>query len=523
MGHNVDTGDQDAAARNDHARGLYARALGAVAFAEPEMMELGFETLRQWMHEEPRLTIYEHYFDQLERRHEHVRSAEVEELLSQLTDPFHTATATHGVLADADLTFRPAHSTERDDPIEIAQGNIAALLSHPDREVRRTAWENYADAHLAFKNAMANCISAGVKQHVFLARARRYDSAIEAALMPHHVPVEVFHSLIDTFRRHLPTWHRYWRLRRRALGYDQLYVYDTRAPLTEKMPRVPFQQAVQWIVEGMQPLGDQYVEVMERGVLEQRWVDIYPNKGKRAGAFSSGVPGTHPFILMSYNDDLFSMSTLAHELGHSLHSLFSWETQPLVYSSYPTFLAEVASNFNQALVRAYMLDTQTDPDFQIAVIEEAMGNFHRYFFIMPTLARFELEIHERVERGQGLTAASLMQLMTELFREGYGEEVELDEDRVGIVWAQFPTHMYLNFYVFQYATGISGAHALAENILAGQEGAAANYLAFLKAGGSLYPLDALQRAGVDLASPEPVEKTFAVLSRMVDRLEELLE
>jgi oligoendopeptidase F len=523
MGHNVDTGDQDAAARNDRARGLYARALGAVAFAEPEMMELGFETLRQWMREEPRLAVYEHYLDQLELRHEHVRSAEVEELLSQLTDPFHTATATHGVLADADLTFRPAHSTERDDPIEIAQGNIAALLSHPDREVRRTAWENYADAHLAFKNAMANCISAGVKQHVFLARARRYDSAIEAALKPHHVPVEVFHSLIDTFRRHLPTWHRYWRLRRRALGYDHLYVYDTRAPLTEKMPHVPFQQAVQWIVEGMQPLGDEYVQVMGRGVLEQRWVDIYPNKGKRAGAFSSGVPGTHPFILMSYNDDVFSMSTLAHELGHSLHSFFSWQTQPLVYAHYPTFLAEVASNFNQALVRAYLLDTQTDPDFQIAVIEEALGNFHRYFFIMPTLARFELEIHKRVERGQGLTAASLMQLMTELFREGYGEEVEIDEDRVGIVWAQFPTHMYLNFYVFQYATGISGAHALAEKILAGKEGTAENYLAFLKAGGSLYPLDALQQAGVDLASPEPVEKTFAVLSRMVDRLEELLE
>ena len=226
---------------------------------------------------------------------------------------------------------------------------------------------------------------------------------------------------------------------------------------------------------------------------------------------------------MSYNDDVFSMSTLAHELGHSLHSYFSWQAQPLVYARYPTFLAEVASNFNQAMVRAYLLDTQTDPDFQIAVIEEALGNFHRYFFIMPTLARFELEIHERVERGQGLTAASLMKLMTELFREGYGDQVEIDEDRVGIIWAQFPTHMYLNFYVFQYATGISGAHALAENVLVGKEGAAQKYLSFLKAGGSLYPLDALQRAGVDLASPEPVERTFAVLSRMVDRLEELLE
>jgi oligoendopeptidase F len=486
------------------------------------MMELGFETLGDWMEQEPRLVIYAHFFDQLQRRQEHVRSAEVEELLSQMTDPFRSATSTHGVLADADLIFSPAHGTEDKAPIEIAQGNIAALLSQPDREVRRTAWENYADAHLAVKNTMANCIAVGVKQHVFLARARRYTSAIEAALKPHNVPVKVFHNLIKTFRRNLPTWHRYWRLRRRVLGYEKLYAYDVRAPLTANMPRVSFEQAVEWIVEGMKPLGEEYVGIVQRGALEQRWVDVYPNKGKRAGAYSSGAPGKHPFILMNFNDDVFSMSTLAHEFGHSMHSYYAWRTQPFVYSQYPTFLAEVASNFNQALVRAYLLDTYDDPDFQIAIIEEAMGNFHRYFFIMPMLALFELEIHERVERGEGLTVESLIALMTDLFSEGYGDEVEIDAERVGITWAQFPTHMYLNFYVFQYATGISGAHALAEGVLAGEKDAAENYLAFLKAGGSLYPLDALQLAGVDLASPEPVEQTFAVLARMVDRLEELV-
>jgi oligoendopeptidase F len=226
---------------------------------------------------------------------------------------------------------------------------------------------------------------------------------------------------------------------------------------------------------------------------------------------------------MNCNDDIFSLSTLAHELGHSMHSYYTWQTQPFVYSDYSIFVAEVASNFNQALVREYLLKTQPDRDFQIAVIEEAMANFHRYFFIMPTLARFELEIHERVERGEALTAQSLMSLMSDLFREGYGDEVEIDADRVGITWAQFPHHLYANFYVYQYATGISGAQALADKVLAGENGAAERYLSFLKAGSSLYPLDALKMAGVDLTTPEPVEKAFASLKEMVEKLGELLE
>jgi oligoendopeptidase F len=225
---------------------------------------------------------------------------------------------------------------------------------------------------------------------------------------------------------------------------------------------------------------------------------------------------------MSYNDDIFSMSTLAHELGHSMHSYYTWQTQPPIYADYSLFVAEVASNFNQAMVRAHLLDLDSDPDFQIAVIEEAMANFHRYFFIMPTLARFELEIHQRVERGEALTADSLIALTADLFREGYGDEVELDVERTGITWGQFATHLYSNFYVYQYATGISGAHALAEGVLAGKPNAAESYLSFLKAGGSIYPLDALKLAGVDLATPAPVEQTFGVLARLVDRLEQAL-
>ncbi|HQY91740.1 M3 family metallopeptidase, partial [Caldilinea sp.] len=285
---------------------------------------------------------------------------------------------------------------------------------------------------------------------------------------------------------------------------------------------VPYSQAVDWICEGMAPLGEEYVSVLRRGCLQERWVDIYPNKGKRLGAFSYGGPGTHPFVMMSYNDDIFSLSTLAHELGHSLHSYYSWRTQPTIYGRYTLFAAEVASNFNQALVRDYLLRTQSDRTFQVAVIEEAMSNFHRYFLIMPTLARFELEVHARTERGEALTATVLNELMADLFAEGYGADLAMDRARTGSTWAQFSTHLYSNFYVYQYATGIAGANALAQGVLAGKEDAVERYLDFLHAGGSRYPLDALQHAGVDLTTPAPVDAAFAVLADYVDRLETLL-
>jgi oligoendopeptidase F len=327
--------------------------------------------------------------------------------------------------------------------------------------------------------------------------------------------------MLDTSRRKLPVWHRYWSVRRRALGLDKLHPYDVWAPLTSGEPKFSYKEGVDIICEGMQPLGDEYVEPMRRGLLEERWVDVYPNQGKRSGAYSSGFYGTNPFILMSYNNNLTDVSTLAHELGHSMHSYFSRKNQPIIYSGYSMFVAETASNFNQAMVRAHLLGTTDDPQFQISIIEEAMSNFHRYFFVMPILARFEREIHERVERGEALTADSLISLMAGLFREGYGPEVEVDEARVGITWAQFPIHMYLNFYVYQYATGISAANALADKVLKEGPEAAEKYKQFLKAGSSLYPLDALKLAGVDMTSPAPVELAFDVLEGFVDRLERL--
>jgi len=525
MSYSVDVGDQVAAARADRARTVAAQIGAAASFAIPEMLTIGFPKLRDWVASSPRLSHLGHYFDRLEKLQKRIRSAEVEELLTQVSDPLASALSVHSVLANTDLKFAPAVGSDGE-LREVAQGTIAALLTSPDRQVRRTAFESYADQHLAMQHAMAASLAGGVKRDVFFARARGHASSLEAALEPSHIPVEVFHNIVQAFRDNVATWHRYWRIRREALGLEVLQPHDTRAELSAAVLEVTYEQAVEWIAEGVAPLGNEYVDVMRRGALEDRWVDIYPNRGKRMGAFSTGAMDTRPFIFMSYNGDIYSMSTLAHELGHSMHSYHARGTQPYVYSNYGLFQAEVASNMHQALTRRHLLATKTDPAFQIAVIEEAMSNFYRYFFIMPSLARFELEIHERVERGGALTADYLNNVMADLMVEVYGSEVHVsdrDRDRIGSTWAQFHTHLYSNFYVYQYATGIAAADHLVERVAAGDPKAVASYIAFLKSAGSMYPLEGLRMAGVDMTSPEPVEAAFATMSSMVDRLEALTQ
>ncbi len=516
----VDAADSAANAMYGRIGALIGQVMAAVAFIEPELIAIGSAQLNAWAAQSPAVAVYAHSFDDLFRRQAHVRSAEVEELLGLMADPFTQVDSTYEMLTTAEIPFAPAQSTAGETRT-VAQSAIDDLLRSPDRELRRTAWQHYADGYLSVRETLASNYAVAIRRAATLARARRYPSALEASLHENNIPPAVVHSLLSTFQKNLPTWHRYWAVRRKALRLSTLYPYDIWAPITQAEPDVSYEQAVEWIATGLRPLGEDYVEALRRGCLEQRWVDRAANLGKRQGAFSSGTKGTHPFIMMSWSDSLKSMSTLAHELGHSLHSYMTWQKQPFVYSGYSLFVAEVASNFNQAMTRAHLLATHTDPAFQIAVIEEAMDNFHRYFFIMPTLARFEMEMHERIERGEGLTAVEMNARMLALYSEGYGAELDPDGERTGITWAQFP-HLYSNFYVYQYATGISAAHALSEAILAGAPGAAERYRTFLSLGSSVYPLDALRQAGVDMTGPQAVEQTFAVLARYVDRLEALV-
>ena len=517
----VDTTDQNASAMNGKAQGMYGQVMATAAFLNPELLAIGQKKLKKWTKDEPRLAVYEQFFNNLFRKHEHVRSGEVEEMLGMLADPFSGAGEASSLLRNADMKI-PSIKDKDGVEVELSESVIFNLMAKDDRAARAESWENYHATLLSYKNTLAAALATSIKQNVFLSRVRKHTNALEMMLYENNIPVDVFHALIETFKKNLPTWHRYFEIRRKALGLETLEPYDIWAPLVPTHPKVPFHQAVEWIAEGLLPMGRDYVGILRNGALEERWVDVYPNKGKRSGAFSWGAPGTHPFIMMSYTDEVFSVSTLAHELGHSMHSYLTWQNQPLVYADYSLFVAEVASNFHQAMVRDHLLKTNPDKNFRIAVIEEAMSNFYRYFFVMPTLARFELETHTRVENGQPLTADTMIKLMADLFTEGYGGKVNVRREHVGMTWARFG-HLFSDYYVYAYATGIAGAHALAKRVLNGEPNAVENYLGFLKAGCSDYPLDVLKRAGVDLTTPAPVDEAFAVMSDYVDRLEKLLD
>ena len=514
----VDATNQAAAAMNGKASSALAQVGAATSFVDPELLAIGEPTLRGWLNDDPRLKLYGHYFNDLFRKQTHVRSAEVEELLGMLRDPFTSTSNTVSMLANADFQFKPARD-QNNKKVELTQSTYNAILSGNDRKARRTAWENYNDKYLEFKNTLAGNLATSIKQNVFNMKARKFESSLEATLFNGDVPVEMFHNLLDIFKKNLPLWHRYWKVRRKALGVKTLQPYDVWAPLTMKRHKVTFEQAVDWICEGLAPMGEEYVSVMRQGCLEDRWVDWSPNAGKRQGAFSTRVPkDTHPFIMMSYNDNISSMSTLSHELGHSMHAYYASRAQPMFYYLYPSIVAETASNFNQAMTRAHLLNSNPNKSFQIALLEEAMGNFHRYFFIMPTLARFELETHRRIEKGQALTADSMIELMADLFSEGFGGEMDLDRERVGITWGTFTTHLYIDYYSFQYAIGISAANAIAQRILNGIPDAPQDYIDFLRTGSSKRPLEVFQTAGVDMTSPQPIEDAFAVLEQYIDRL-----
>jgi len=520
--YSVETTDVHAGGMLGKAQGVFGQVAGAVAYIQPETLTVGKEKLDQWMGQNEKLAVYRQNFDDLFRQQAHVRSAEVEEILGMVSDPLQGASNSTSMLTNADFRFRSVKDS-RGNLIDVTQGNYDTQLMHsPDRKVRNAAYETYIDKYVEHKNTLATNLETSVKTNVFNMRVRKHESTLSASLFNLNIPTSVFHNLVDTFKKNLPVWHRYFAIRRKVLGLKKLAYYDMWAPISKKKVKVSYEEGVKLICDSLAPMGKEYVDIVRRGCLKDRWVDVYPNQGKSHGAFSTGVQGTFPFIMTSYTDEVSSMSVLAHELGHSMHSYLTWKHQPFVYTGYSLFVAEVASNFHQAMMRGHLLNTVKDKNFQIALIEEAVGgNFFRYFFQMPTLARFELETHERAERGEPLTADSMVELMADLFAEGFGPNFDMDRQRVGMTWSTF-SHLFQDYYVYAYATGISGAHALAGRILRGEANAVEDYLGFLKSGSSDYSLNVLKKAGVDLTTPKPVEETFAVMEDYINRLEKLL-
>lgn len=513
----VDQLDREARRKAGEFLALRAQVERQLAFVRPELLSLGSEKIEQFVSEEPSLAYLTRYFEMLEARRPHVRSQEVEELLQGLGEPFSATQRAYNTLANGEIRFEPVRADGEE--LTVERSTYPALKGSRSRAAREAAYRSYKSGFLAFSDTLTELYLGRVKQAAFSARARGYEDTLAQELEPYEVPTNVLESVLETFTANLPVWHRYWRARKKLLGVDRLREWDVFAPLSESPMIVPYERSIEWLLDGMEPLGAEYVEPLRRGLKSERWVDVYPNHGKRDGAFCSRAYGYRPQVMMSYTDDLGSLSTLAHELGHAMHGVLTDASQPVAYTDISMVAAETASNFNQALVRRHLLSRFTEPAHRLDVLDEAFGNFHRYLFIMPTLVRFELFVHQAVARGEGLTADQLNSKMRELFAEGYGDEIDVDE-QVGVTWAEFG-HLYVPFYTFQYAAGIAAAAALAEDVYEGEPGAVDRYLGFLRAGSSVPAVDALKAAGVDLSTAEPIERAFAVLEGHVAELEHL--
>jgi oligoendopeptidase F len=516
----VDVMDQKAAAQHGQALELIARVEAALAYLDPELLALDPDAFAAMCAEEPALSVYAHYVEALRRRAAHVRPVEVETLLAQVSELTRAPYETYKTLVNGELAFGSV-TTADGAKIAINQTSIVSLLRDENRPLREAAWRRYADGYLRQRKTLAGLLDATMRADVFYARARGYPSALAGALDHALLPRAVFDQLLASWRAHLPLWRQYWRVRARALGVDQLAGWDIDVPLVRSRRQIPYDEARRMILEAMAPLGDEYVAVLRRGLYDERWVDWAVNQGKAGGAEQSGAYGLHPFVLLSYDGSLLGVSALAHEMGHAMHTHFTNQSQPAVYETYADYLGETASTFSQTLLRAHLLDERHDPDLQLEALADALTYFHRYLFVMPLLAQFELDMHERIERGAALSADEMSARALELLREGYGAAVTQDVERDGVMWAQF-SHLYLNFYTYTYGLGLAAATALADGVLHGAPDGAMRYLAFLKAGDSVYPLDAWRLAGIDMSAPEPVERAFGALEEMIDRLDALV-
>jgi oligoendopeptidase F len=513
-----DTRDQDYQALRARGQRLMAEVSSATSFFDPELQDCTREELQAMVEETPGLEEYEHYFDDVLRMKPHTRSAEVEELLSDLGEVFGAPSDAYNMLTDADLEF-PTVEDPDGDAVEISQANFTKLLKDPDREFRQTVHEEFFETIGGVRNTIGSTMKSQMKRDVKLAQARNYDTARAAALDDGNIPTDVYDTLVETVDDNLDKLHRHADLKRQALGVEDLEMWDLYMPIVDsESPEIGYEEAREHVVEAVAPLGADYQQRVAEG-LDSNWVDVYENRGKRSGAYSGGTYDTQPFILMNGQDDISSMFTLAHELGHSLHSQYTSEQQPYVYSNYEIFVAEVASTVNEALLVNHLLDTVDDDHLRRHILNEYLERFRSTLYRQTLFADVEQRLHELTREGEALTPDRIDEVYGERKRAYYananvGEYIERE-------WMRIP-HFYYNFYVFQYATGISAAVALVQDILDEGQPAADRYLEFLERGSSEYPLELLRDAGVDMSSSEPIERALGVYDDYLGEAEDLV-
>ncbi len=516
-------GDEDTRDAHYQAMGGKFRsvmvALGAAcSFETPEIMAISDEDLEQFYVQKPELERYRRYLTNMRRRKAHTLSAAEEKLLAAAGEMSGAPSNIYAMFANADINFRDAVDANGV-AHPVRQGTFVTLEESADRTLRQSAYESLYDSFAAYQNTAAGLLNAQNKQLKFFAEARQYASAFEAALHRTNVPTSVYLNLIEAVHRNMDKMHRYVRLRKKLLGVEELHFYDIYTPLLADVDKhIEFADAKEMVYEALAPLGEEYRAILKEG-FENRWIDVYTNEGKRSGAYSAGA-AVHPYVLLNYTGSLDSVFTLAHEMGHALHSYLSNKHQNPVDADYVIFVAEVASTCNEALLMEYLLKKTTDKKERAYLINHYLDQFKGTLYRQTMFAEFELNIGRMVAEGKSLTAQLLCAEYKRLNELYYGPDMVVD-DRIAVEWARIP-HFYYNYYVFQYATGYSAAIALSRRILDEGEAAVKDYLGFLSGGCSKSPIDLLKGAGVDMTAPEPVEQALELFGRLLDEMEELV-
>lgn len=514
-----DTRDSTYQAMQGQYMSAFVALSAATSFETPEVLAISDETLDSFYAAEPKLERYRRYLWNIRRRKEHVLSPAEEKLLAAAGEMANAPDTIYSLFADADVTFADAVDSEGNKH-PLSQGTFVACEESSDRVLRKSAFQNLYASFGAYKNTMAAVLASQVKQLQFFSDARKYNDSMEASLDATNVPTSVYLNLIDTVHKNLDKMHRYVRLRKKMLGVDELHFYDIYTPLMEGVDRkIPYAEAKETIYNAMGALGADYQKILKEG-FDSRWVDVYQNEGKRSGAYSAGAR-VHPFVLMNYTGTLDSQFTLAHEMGHAIHSYLSNKTQNPLDADYVIFVAEVASTCNEALLMEYLLGKTTDKKERAYLINHFLDQFKGTLYRQTMFAEFELNIGRMAKEGKTLTADVLSAEYRRLNEMYYGPDMVID-DEIAMEWARIP-HFYYNYYVFQYATGYSAAIALSRRILKEGESAVKDYLGFLSGGCSKSPIDLLKGAGVDMTSPEPVNQALQLFGELLDEMEALVQ